>query len=155
NLRNRLPMHVRHTFTEEQLTAVRETYSSFSRIQTPLVDQRITVPFPGGRLYAVMMVGKDRRTKVRMSADRTTIKRAVKARLIMALCVTLGCSGMMGLVKLRHVYSTRDYRSGLQTQGASVHPTTVPFKHDQAACETSGREWHDGECVDHQHDPTF
>ncbi len=154
-LRSRLPAHLRDTFTEEQLTAIRETYSGLSRGSTPIIDQRVTLPIPGSPLYAVLIVGRDLRSKSRAEKTRTTVKRAIKARLIMAACVVLGCGSMLGLVKLRHVYSTQAYRSTLRTEDATAHPTTVPFKRDRTACETSGREWRNDECVDHEHNPTF
>ncbi|MEL6246769.1 MAG: hypothetical protein AAFR15_02025 [Cyanobacteria bacterium J06627_15] len=148
-LRQRLPTHLRHSFTEAQLTAIRSMYSNLGRSNSALIDQRLTIPFIGGRLYAVFMIGRDCRTQ-----PRTTLKRALKARLIMAALIAVGCSSILGLVKLRQIYSTSAYRRSFATE-KSAHPTAVPFKRNQEECETSGREWRDDECIDHEHDPTF
>ncbi|MEO0540759.1 MAG: hypothetical protein AAFZ80_07820 [Cyanobacteria bacterium P01_A01_bin.105] len=89
------------------------------------------------------------------ATSRTALKQTMKIQIITALCVTVGCSSVMGLVKLRHFHSTHAFRSSLTANDATVHPTTVPFKRDQQACETSGREWQEGGCLDREHSPTF
>jgi len=154
NLRKRLPAELQHTFTEAQLTAIRNLYNMRSRTSSPLVDQRFTLPCPGGHLYGVLMIGRDRRSKLR-ARTRKNLKQAIRARLIMTLGVTLACSGMMGLVKLGQVYSAHTYRKNFETEKAGYHPASVPFKEDQMACEASGREWRNEECIDHEHNPSF
>jgi hypothetical protein len=37
----------------------------------------------------------------------------------------------------------------------SSYPTVIPWLKDQATCEKTDRAWHDDQCWDSQHDPSF
>ncbi|NJR39736.1 MAG: hypothetical protein HC781_14080 [Leptolyngbyaceae cyanobacterium CSU_1_4] len=38
---------------------------------------------------------------------------------------------------------------------AETYSASIPWVQDQAACEKTNRAWHDEQCWDNQHDPSF
>ena len=68
----------------------------------------------------------------------------------MVSMVGVGC--VIGLIKVRYGYHTA---RALQTEAPSFHPTVLPFRKNRTNCEKNDSVWSNGECVDHDHSPTF
>ena len=70
---DRLPQHVRESFTEEQRAALGEALSQAagqSRWAGPPINLRFSIPTLLGRYYFVLAAGPERRPKDRRSEDR-------------------------------------------------------------------------------------
>lgn len=73
----RIPPAVAHSFSEEQIAAVRTAFMG-ERWDGHRVDVRGTVPLPGGRWYFVFVAGPDRRggKRRRQKRRRAPLRRA-------------------------------------------------------------------------------
>ncbi|NEP16748.1 MAG: hypothetical protein F6J97_07560 [Leptolyngbya sp. SIO4C1] len=143
-----LPSNVRATFTPIQMAALYETLSNSQTRH--LVDIRFLVPVFSRRFYFVCLIGRDRRPRQRVS-----LRQAVLARLILLAVALAGCGAVFGLSQLYRMTTPSIRNQPVVDQGKSFHPATLPFKRNQEACETDGRQWEDGQCVDYEHDPSF
>jgi len=73
----RIPPAVAHSFTDEQIAAVRNAFAG-ERWDGHRFDFRGTLPLPGGRWYYVLVAGPDRRTakRRRRKARHAPLRRA-------------------------------------------------------------------------------
>lgn len=65
----RLPKSVRRSFDYEQLMALRQAAEEMAWGEHPL-DIRISIPFPGGHRYLVLIGGRERRSPARQALER-------------------------------------------------------------------------------------
>ncbi len=144
----RLPAHLQTSFTEEQLSALRHSFTLIGR-NRHRIDCRLSVPLPGRPFYFVLLAGPERRSKQRVAAAQ----RAFTIRAVVLLSMAVGSGLIVVLASLSGTGTNR--LRGLWHTGNLSHPTVVPFKTNQSECEASGREWKNSECVDHSHGHTF
>ncbi len=63
---DRVPSEIRHSFTDRQIAAVNQ---AFQRARHD-IDIRLSLPWPGGRRYLVLLMGKEHRSKERRVLER-------------------------------------------------------------------------------------
>jgi hypothetical protein len=97
-LRQRMPMNVGFTFTEDQLEALRDAFGDrFDRRHA--VDVRGRLHLPWSRYYLVFQIGKDRRTDAR----KELVSRKARTVLDSAICgLCIGGIGSALLLAARH-----------------------------------------------------
>lgn len=144
----RLPAHLRSSFTDEQLSALRQAFTLIGR-SPHRIDCRMSIPFPIRSFYFVLLAGPERRSKERVAAAQ----RAFLIRAIVLLSMAVGSGLVFALSGLSGAGNSQVRR--VWHAGQQSHPTVVPFKYTKDECETSGREWREGECVDYEHSPDF
>ena len=99
------------------------------------------------------MAGQERRSRQRLIKDNEF---QVLPRIIVILGAILGCTTIFGLAYGQRMFARSQQRLAFSLESQEkVHPTVVPFKYTREECETSHREWKDGQCVDYEHDHTF
>lgn len=143
----------RHLFSDSQIEALHRSALSLPTA-THAVNLRWSVPFPGKGFYLVLFAGKERRSRHRLLADGDF---QLMPRVILGLSTLLGCLIVFGLAYSQRVITVSKQHaiSSLEEPTDTVHPTVVPFKYNQEECETSFREWKDGQCIDYDHGHTF
>ena len=143
-----LPPEERYTFSERQVAALHQSAQSLPKA-SHIVHIRWSIPLPGRGLYVVFFAGKERRSRQRLLADKEF---QVLPRIVLLGIVCLSCIALLGLVYGQQILSVAKQR---QASDNIVHPTVVPFKHNQEQCESSHREWKNNQCVDYEHGHTF
>ncbi len=148
-----LPPEQRYSFSENQITALHQSALSLPKANHA-VNIRWSIPFPGKGIYLVFFAGKEQRSRKRLLTDGDF---QLLPRFILILTIFFGCSLISGLFYSQRILATSKQNSSFSSDNSSdtIHPTVVPFKYDQEQCETSFREWKDGECFDYEHDHTF
>lgn len=148
-----LPPEERYSFSERQIEALHRSALSFPKTNH-IINVRWSIPFPGKGIYLVFFAGKERRSRKRLIKDGDF---QVLPRVILILVSLLGCATMFGLAYGQRILALSKQSSVYNADNSSnvIYPTVVPFKYDREQCETSLREWKDGQCVDHEHDHTF
>ncbi len=148
-----LPPEERYSFSEKQIEALHQSALSLPKANHA-INIRWSVPFPSKGFYLVFFAGKERRSSQRLLSDGDF---KLLPRFIIILTTLLGCTLISSLVYSQRILATAKQRSAFSLEDSSdtVHPTVVPFKYDQEQCETSFREWKDGQCIDYEHDHTF
>ena len=63
---DRIPQDIRETFTDRQIAAVNQAFTSARHG----IDIRVSLPLPGGRRYLVLLMGKERRSPERRRFER-------------------------------------------------------------------------------------
>ncbi|ESA33411.1 hypothetical protein N836_21385 [Leptolyngbya sp. Heron Island J] len=150
---DQLPPEERYSFSEHQIEALHRSALSLPKANH-IVNIRWSIPFPGKGFYLVFFAGKERRSRKRLLADGDF---QLLPRIVLILSSLLGCAIIFGLAYSQRILAISRQNSvyELDQPSETIHPTTVPFKYDQEQCETSFREWVDGECVDYEHHHTF
>lgn len=144
---DRMPPQVEETFTPKQLEAMRKAIESQAWSLHP-VDARLSLPWISHSFYLVILVGAERRHRRRRTGERKNSCLQIRNSFIAITAVTIaGIATLLLLVFLSQLK--------WPTFQEMSHPAKVPFKPDQASCESSGRVWLEDKCIDHDHDPTF
>ena len=148
-----LPPEEQYLFSEHQIEVLHRSALSLPKANHA-INVRWSIPFLGKGFYLVFFVGKERRSRKRLLADGDF---QLMPRIVLILASLLGCAIVFGLAYGQRKLAISQQRSAynLDQPSDNIHPTTVPFKYDQEQCETSFREWIDGECVDYDHSHTF
>lgn len=148
-----LPPEERCSFSESQINALHRSALSLPKANHA-VNVRWSIPFPSKGIYLVFFAGQERRSRKRLIADGDF---QVLPRVILMLSTLLGCMIVFGLAYSQRMMaiSKQQSISSLDETSDTIHPTVVPFKYDKEQCETSFREWKDGQCVDYEHGHTF
>lgn len=142
----RLPDDVSDSFTVEQLQAMQAALQTTQWRKHP-VDIRLTIPVLWKKFYFVLIVGPERRTKRRNSIAPIW----TPANILFTIgLISVGMLLSIGVWQIKSV--SIDF---LLNPPKDKYPAGIPFKPDQESCETSGRIWQNGECIDYDHDPTF
>ncbi|MDJ0704770.1 MAG: hypothetical protein QNJ46_15920 [Leptolyngbyaceae cyanobacterium MO_188.B28] len=145
-LMNRLPPEIITSFSDAQLTAIRDGMASRPWRSHP-VDIRFTIPFI--RLYFVFLMGPERRSSERLAQERQLNAIWTPANIAVILTVIgVSVGAMVGALQLRSL----NFSSANEDD---IHPVVVPFKGNREECEGSGRDWQDGKCIDYEHNPRF
>lgn len=147
-----LPPEERYSFSERQIEALHQSALSLPKARH-IINIRWSIPFPPKGVYLVFFAGKEHRSRKRLLADGDF---QLLPRVILVCTSLLGCAIVFCLSYSYQMFVTSDRSaSNLDNSPDTIYPTVVPFKYDQEQCETSFREWIDGECVDYEHDHTF
>lgn len=148
-----LPPEERYSFSDDQINALHRSALSLPTA-THAVNIRWSVPFPGKGFYLVFLAGKEKRSRHRLIADGDF---QLLPRVVLMISTLLGCLIVFGLAYSQRILTVSKQQaiSSLDESSDIIHPTVVPFKYDQEQCETSFREWKDGQCIDYEHDHTF
>jgi len=145
---NQLPDEMLQNLNQEHLSAMEKAFSEH-QWQNHLIDIRLSIPFPGRGFYFVLLGGRERRSKARLIQDRKVHPIWKPANFILVLIVILMGIGMLfATLQL----SKADFRN---FNDREVAPAIIPFKTNRSDCESSGRTWNDGRCIDHEHDREF
>ncbi|MEM9806429.1 MAG: hypothetical protein AAF959_14230 [Cyanobacteria bacterium P01_D01_bin.56] len=148
-----LPPEQRYTFSDQQVEALHQSALALPKAKHA-INLRLSIPFPGKGFYFVFFAGEERRSRKRLLADNDF---KLLPKLIVTLGIILGCATVAGLAYSQRLLaiSKQDKAARLEDSSETVHPTIVPFKYNREQCETSHREWKDGQCFDYEHDHTF
>jgi hypothetical protein len=148
-----LPPEERYSFSEHQIEALHYSALSLPKANHS-INIRWSIPFPGKGIYLVFFAGKERRSRKRLLADGDF---QLLPRAVLVLASLLGCGIVFCLAYSQRMIaiSNQHSASNLDESSNIIYPTVVPFKYNQEQCETSFREWKDGECIDYEHDHTF
>ncbi|MEM6255094.1 MAG: hypothetical protein AAF821_19435 [Cyanobacteria bacterium P01_D01_bin.156] len=148
-----LPPEQRYTFTEQQIEALHQSALALPKAKHAL-NLRLSIPFPGNGFYLVFFAGEERRSRKRLLADSDF---QLLPKIAVVSAVILGCVTVFGVAHSQRILAIARQQEAarLDDSPETVHPTVVPFKYDQEQCETSHREWKDGQCFDYEHDHTF
>ena len=148
-----LPPEERYSFSEHQIEALHQSALTLPKAKR-VVNVRWSIPFPGKGFYLVFFAGPERRSRRRLLADGEF---QLLPRVVLLLASLIGCAIVFGLAYSQRMLAVSKQRSAAELNESSniVHPTIVPFKYNREQCETSFREWKDGECFDFEHDHTF
>lgn len=113
------------------------------------VNVRLSLPLGWTRLYLVLLLGTEQRSRDRRRLEATQHPLWTPTNLLaIGGSLGLGVLLLLGLVGLS--------RADLDRLGhPAAAPAAVPFKADRASCEASGRSWQEDTCLDFGHDPTF
>lgn len=142
---NHLPSDVASSFTTEQLMAIQSTLQR----QKHLIDIRCSIPLLWTKFYIVFLMGPERRSSARIRLERNQYPIWTTANILFLVgFISLSILLMFGLFNLKLAAFER-------LSQPTVHPASIPFKLTQAECENSGRLWHNEECIDYDHSPTF
>lgn len=143
-LLSRLLPEVRATFTLTQIQAMEAALIPRNHV----IDLRLSIPFLGKGSYLAVAAGPNRRARYRRPRKGNP--------LIMPAVFTSALIGAVSILGLVHLRGSKTFTKFNQfTKKEEFHPTTVPFKTNRGACEESGRQWIDDQCVDTIHDPVF
>jgi|GEM_PF-1785378 len=93
----RLPRTVRRSLDHEQLLALRQAAEEMAWGEHP-IDIRFGLPWPGGRLYLLMVAGRDRRGPHRRTAP---IRVGNHASLFTLAALLVGLTVLVGLASAR------------------------------------------------------
>ena len=146
-LMSRMPPEIITSFSDDQLSALRQVMASRAWQRHP-VDIRFSVPFTK-HLYVVLVMGLERRSRQRRTEEKKLNPIWTPANMaVILLTLVISIGAIFGAVQLRYVNF-----SSINQQ--DVHPVSIPFKEDKAACENSGRYWRNGKCIDYEHSPSF
>ena len=148
-----LTVEERYSFSENQIEALHRSALSLPK-RSHAINVRWSIPLPGKGIYLVFFAGRERRSRKRLLTDGEF---QVLPRLLLILVSLLGCATIAGLAYGQRILALSKQRSVYNVNNSSdeIYPTVVPFKYDREQCETSLREWKDGQCIDHEHDHTF
>lgn len=146
NLLQHIPPHLAATFDDTQLDAIEQALQARSW-QSHAVDIRLSVPFLWQRFYLVLLAGQERRSPERLAQDRHRHPLWTPGNAL----IVVGGMALGSLILLAMLLLNRVDLSPTRP----VAPAGIPFKHDRASCEESGRIWREGECIDYEHDPIF
>lgn len=144
-LLSRVPKGIITTFTPAQIQAMEMALVPRSH----MIDIRLSMPLLGKGAYLVFAAGPNKRSHYRNLQNRNPfVIPAIFA------CAAVGAATLIGMVYVKN--------SGLLAEAdpkyvaeETFHPTVVPFKKNRGECVASNRQWIDGQCIDHEHDPTF
>ena len=93
----RLPRGVRRSFDHEQLLALRQAAEEMAWGEHP-IDIRLSVPWPGGRCYFLLVAGRDRRGPHRRTPPIRVGNHASMATLV---ALSVGLLALAGLAAAR------------------------------------------------------
>ncbi|MDA0673394.1 MAG: hypothetical protein O3C67_06775 [Cyanobacteria bacterium] len=144
----KMPPNVTATFTAKQLEAMESALENRQWRRHP-VDLRMSLPFFWTRFYFVLVAGEERRSEERIRQVQAAHPLWTPGN--MFVLGGLIMMGVMALLSLTLLVSL-DWRGILRPGN---YPADIPFKEDQENCESSGRTWQNGECIDYEHNPTF
>lgn len=144
-LLSRVPKDIITTFTPAQIQAMEVALIPRSHV----IDIRISMPLLGKGAYLVFAAGPNKRSHYRNLQNRNPF--VIPA---IVACATVGAATLISLVYLRSsgLLASSDPKYVAEE---TFYPTVVPFKRTRGECVESGRQWVDGQCIDHEHDPTF
>ncbi|MEM9806427.1 MAG: hypothetical protein AAF959_14220 [Cyanobacteria bacterium P01_D01_bin.56] len=148
-----LPLEQRYTFSNQQIEALHQAALTLPKAKHA-INLRVSVPFPGKGFYMVFFAGQERRSRRRLLADRDF---QLFPKILVLLMILLGCAKLVGLAHGQRMLAISEQREAVNFNDSSemIHPTVVPFKQTREECETSGRDWKDGQCFDYGHSHTF
>lgn len=89
----RLPRSVRRSFDHEQLLALRQAAEEMAWGEHP-IDIRFALPWPGGRIYLLLVAGRDRRGPHRRTAPIRVGNHASMATLVALLVGLVVLAGL-------------------------------------------------------------
>lgn len=143
-----LPEDVAGSLTKQHLQGICAALQA-TQWRRHTVDIRFSVPLPWKPFYIVFLAGPERRSHNRRNAAREQFPIWTPANIL--LIVGLNILGILFALGLFHL------KAGSLNffQPTQIHPTEIPFKHDKATCEQSGRLWEEDSCIDSTHSPTF
>ena len=101
----RLPRGVRRSFDHEQLLALRQAAEEMAWGEHP-IDIRLSLPWPGGRSYFLVVAGRERRELSRAAGQRRRsppIRVGNHASLFTLVGVVVGLTVLIGLAAARLV----------------------------------------------------
>lgn len=145
-----LPPDMRATLDTHQILVLQQALTNYRRSRH-IIDIRLPIPFPGGGLYGVFLLGRNQRSR---EAPQSKTK-GMLARATLAASILVGCGAIVGLSQLYRVVSPSIHNQPVIDQGPNFHPAEIPFKRNRQECEVSGRQWKNNQCIDDEHDPIF
>ena len=101
----RMPRGVRRSFDHEQLLALRQAAEEMAWGEHP-IDIRLSLPWPGGRSYFLVLAGRERRELSRPAGQRRRsppIRVGNHASLFTLVGVVVGLAILVGLATARLV----------------------------------------------------
>lgn len=148
-----LPMEQRYTFSDQQIEALHQAALMLPKAKHA-INLRVSVPFPGRGFYMVFFAGQERRSRRRLLADKDF---QLLPKILVLLMILLGYAKVVGLAHGQRMLAISEQREAANFPDSSemVHPTVVPFKQTREECETSGRDWENGQCFDYGHSHKF
>ena len=146
---DQIPPEIAHTFTPEQLQAIKRIYGDRS-LAKHAVNLRLSMPIPGLRFYLILLLGKEQRSRARI----------IKQSKLYPIWTRLNAIAITVIIVLLMIFVFACAYFVLNVFGYTVHapyPAVIPWIDDQYDCENSGRiwEWDEGKCLDQQHSPQF
>ena len=101
----RLPEHVRDSFSEDQTEAIRHAAEQ-CQWGNHAVDMRLSIPFPGSRYYIALVGGKERRNATRRETERSRHPLMTRGNIVLIALLSmfgamLGASLLTSLVLAR------------------------------------------------------
>lgn len=142
-----VPSEIAHTFTPEQLQAIKQIYGDRS-LAKHAVNLRFSVPAPGQRFYLILLIGKEQRSRPRQ----------LKQSRLYPIWTRLNPIAVTVISVLLLLFAFACAYLILNVFGYAVHdpyPAVIPWIDEPYECENSGRIWSEGECLDLQHSPQF
>ncbi|WP_028240958.1 hypothetical protein [Stutzerimonas azotifigens] len=88
-LMKRLPSHLRHSFSDEQIDALRVAFGA-RKWGRHAVDMRGTLPLGRSRYYFVLLLGRNQRERSRRQEELGLAAKALGATLFLLFSVLLG-----------------------------------------------------------------
>ncbi|MEO0455203.1 MAG: hypothetical protein AAF152_01295 [Cyanobacteria bacterium P01_A01_bin.114] len=149
-----LPPTMQATLDTNQIVLLQKALVKYRRSRH-MVDIRLPIPFPGGGLYVVFLLGRNQRARENLRADRQAKTKGLLGRATLMASILVGCSAIVGLSQLYRLFSTSIHNQPVIERGPNFHPAEIPFKRNKQECEISGRQWKESQCIDAEHDPTF
>lgn len=148
-----LPPEQRYSFSDQQVEALHQSALALPKAKHA-INLRLSVPFPGKGFYLVLFAGEERRSRKRLLADSDF---KLLPKMVVVLGTVFGCMAIFGLAYSQRMMaiSKQNQAASLENSSEVVHPTVVPFKYNREQCETSNRQWEDGQCVDYEHSHMF
>lgn len=145
----RITPEIATTFTDTQLNAIKEVFSSTSIGSNHSVDIRFSLPVWGRRFYVVFLAGPERRSLKRIRTQKINARAWTPANIIVI--------SLFFILLITSLFSV--YYSAIKISSSEVvvcqHPVSIPWISNQIECENSGRTWRGGECLDFHHNPNF
>jgi hypothetical protein len=143
-LLNRMSPAIVDSFSDEQLEAIR------SALVNPAhhpVNIRLSIPLLFKRFYFVVLAGPERRSRIRLKAERfplwTPANTIFLGMLLLSLLVTL-YNGLQLVSSLTPAVSAKE-----------DYPTALPWVESAEDCTGFRRHWKDGLCYDADHNKDF
>ncbi|MEM9482195.1 MAG: hypothetical protein AAGA83_00735 [Cyanobacteria bacterium P01_F01_bin.116] len=148
-----LPPEERYSFSQHQIESLYRSALALPKANH-IINIRWSIPFPDKGFYFVFFAGQERRSRKRLLTDGDF---QILPRIVLLLGSLFGCAIVFSLAYSQRMLavSKQSSKAKINESSKTIHPTIVPFKYDQEQCETSFREWKDGQCIDHEHDHTF
>lgn len=111
-LMKRLPPHLRDSFSEEQLDALRIAFGA-RRWGRHAIDLRGTLPFGRSRFYFVLLAGHNRRDAPRWQQELTLATKAFGLTLFLLFCGLVGLAALYLLKSALGIDIFPNYSLGL------------------------------------------